>query len=102
VVRRPLIGLLYQPRMIDDDDCGAVGGMIIGRGNRITRRKSVPAPVCPPQIPHDLKWAGTRAAGVGSRKLTACVFNLQTKNSTVGAAGRLMEGAHIIDHHWSR
>jgi hypothetical protein len=24
-------GLLYHPRMIDDDDCGAVGGMEIGR-----------------------------------------------------------------------
>jgi hypothetical protein len=29
LVRRPLIGLLYQPRMIDDE-CGAVGGMRIG------------------------------------------------------------------------
>jgi hypothetical protein len=27
------VGLLYQPRMIDDDDYGAVGGMRIGRGN---------------------------------------------------------------------
>jgi hypothetical protein len=43
-------GLLYQPRMIDDDDYGAVGGMRIGSGNRSTRRK--PAPV--PQIPPDL------------------------------------------------
>jgi hypothetical protein len=25
--------LLYQPQMIDDGDCGAVGGMEIGRGN---------------------------------------------------------------------
>jgi hypothetical protein len=24
---RPLIDLLYQPWMIDDEDCGAVGGM---------------------------------------------------------------------------
>jgi hypothetical protein len=32
-VRRPLIGLLYQPRMIDDDERGAVSGMGIGRGN---------------------------------------------------------------------
>jgi hypothetical protein len=23
----PFIGLLYQPWMIDDDDCGAIGGM---------------------------------------------------------------------------
>jgi hypothetical protein len=24
---RPFIGLLYQPWMIDGDDCGAIGGM---------------------------------------------------------------------------
>jgi hypothetical protein len=30
----PPIGLLYQPRMIDDNECGAGGGMGIGRGNR--------------------------------------------------------------------
>jgi hypothetical protein len=28
--------------MKDDDECGAVGGMIIGRGNRSARRKNVP------------------------------------------------------------
>jgi hypothetical protein len=27
------IGLLYQPQMIDDGDCGAIGGMKTGRGN---------------------------------------------------------------------
>jgi hypothetical protein len=32
------VGLLYQPRMIDDD-YGAVGGMRIGRGNQSNRRK---------------------------------------------------------------
>jgi hypothetical protein len=26
-------GLLYKPQMIDEGDCGAVGGMKIGRGN---------------------------------------------------------------------
>jgi hypothetical protein len=46
-------GLLYQPRMIDDGDCGAVGGIKIGGGNRSTRRKLAPAPLCPPQIPLD-------------------------------------------------
>jgi hypothetical protein len=34
LVCRPLIGLLYQPRMIVE--CEAVGGMRIGRGNRNT------------------------------------------------------------------
>jgi hypothetical protein len=38
--------------MIGDGDCGEIGGMKIGRGNRSTRRKSAPAPLCPPQIPH--------------------------------------------------
>jgi hypothetical protein len=56
--------LLYQPRMIDDGDCGAIGGMKIGMGNRNTRRKPAPEPICPPQIPHDQ----TRAS---SQRLTA-------------------------------
>jgi hypothetical protein len=47
------VGLLYHPRLIDDD-YGAVGGMRIGRINRSTRRKPAPVPLCPPQIPHDL------------------------------------------------
>jgi hypothetical protein len=36
-------GLLYQPQMIDEGDCGEIGGMKIGRGNRSTRRKPAPA-----------------------------------------------------------
>jgi hypothetical protein len=46
-------GLLYQPRMIGDGDCGEIGEMKIGRGNRSTRRKPDPAPLYPPQIQHD-------------------------------------------------
>jgi hypothetical protein len=64
-------GLLYQPQMIDDGDCGEIGGINIGRGNRSTRRKPAPAPLCPPQIPHDQTRAQTRAAAVGSQRLTA-------------------------------
>jgi hypothetical protein len=71
LVRRPVINLLYQPWMVDGDECGAVGGMIFGRGSRSTQRKPVPVPVCPPQIPHDLLWDRTRAAEVGTRRLTA-------------------------------
>jgi hypothetical protein len=44
-------GLLYKPQMIAEGDCGAIGGMKIGRGNRSTRRKPTPAPLCPPQNP---------------------------------------------------
>jgi hypothetical protein len=38
---------------VGEGDCGAIGGMKIGRGNRSTRRKPAPAPLCPPQIPLD-------------------------------------------------
>jgi hypothetical protein len=41
------------------------------QGNRSTRRKPAPAPVCPPQIPHDQTRARTRAAAVGSDRLIA-------------------------------
>jgi hypothetical protein len=50
VLVRPL---LYHPPLIGDVDCGEIGGMKIGRGNRSTRRKPDPAPLCPPQISHD-------------------------------------------------
>jgi hypothetical protein len=70
LVRRPLTGLLYQPRTIDDK-CGAVGRMRIGKGNRSTRWKPAPVPLCPLQIQRDLTWARTRTATVGSRRLTA-------------------------------
>jgi hypothetical protein len=43
-------GLLYKPQMIDEGDCGAIGGMKFGRRNRSTRRKPAPGPLCPPQI----------------------------------------------------
>jgi hypothetical protein len=47
-----ITGLLYQPRVIGDGDCGEIGGMKIGRGNRSTRRNPAPESLCPPQIPH--------------------------------------------------
>jgi hypothetical protein len=63
-------GLLYQPRiMMDDDEFGAIGAMLDGR-NRSTRSKSVSVPRLPPQIPHDLNRARTLAAAMGSRQLS--------------------------------
>jgi hypothetical protein len=53
-----------------DYDDGEIGGMKIGRGNRSTRRKPAPVPLCPPQIPHAGRTR-TRAATVESRRLTA-------------------------------
>jgi hypothetical protein len=53
----------------DDYDDGEIDGMI-GRGNRSTRRKTAPMPLCPPQTPHAARTR-TRAAAVGSQRLTA-------------------------------
>jgi hypothetical protein len=50
-----------------DYDHGEIGGMIIGRGNRSTRRKPSPVPLCPPQTPHAARTR-TRAAAVGSQR----------------------------------
>jgi hypothetical protein len=43
---------------------GEISGMI-GRGNRCTRRKPAPVPLCPPQTPHAARTR-IRAAAVGS------------------------------------
>jgi hypothetical protein len=56
------------PAQVDYDD-GEIGGMI-GRGNRSTRRKPAPVPLCPPQTPHAARTR-TRATAVGSQRLTA-------------------------------
>jgi hypothetical protein len=50
--------LLYQPQTADGD-CGAIGGMKIGRENWSTQRKTAPPPLCPPQIPLDQTQART-------------------------------------------
>jgi hypothetical protein len=53
----------------DDYDDGEIGGMI-GRGNRSTRIKSDRVPLCLPQTPQTARTR-TRAAAVGSQRLTA-------------------------------
>jgi hypothetical protein len=53
-----------------DYDDGEICGKMIGRGNRSTRRKPTPVPLCPPQTPHAARTR-TRAAAVGSQRPTA-------------------------------
>jgi hypothetical protein len=60
----------YEPAP-DDDECEADGGIIISGENGNTRRKPAPVPLYPSQISHGLTWDRTRAATVGSRRLTA-------------------------------
>jgi hypothetical protein len=64
IITEAPIGLLYQPQMMMGDGCGAVGEMI-GRGNRSTRIRHAPVPLC---LPHDVTRARMRAIAVGSRR----------------------------------
>jgi hypothetical protein len=52
-----------------DYDNGEIGGMMIGRGNRSTRRKPALVLLGPPQSPHAARTR-IRAAAVGSQRLT--------------------------------
>jgi hypothetical protein len=63
-INRPIV-----PAPGDYDD-GEIGGMMIGRGNRSTRRKPTSVPLYPPQTPHAARKR-TRATAVGSQRLTA-------------------------------
>jgi hypothetical protein len=60
----------YWPIVPAPGDCddGEFGGMKISRGNRSTRRKPAPAPLCPPQIPLDQTRARTQAAAMGNQR----------------------------------
>jgi hypothetical protein len=66
LVRWPVFGLLYQPRMIDDE-YGSVCGMRIGRRNRSTRRKPATLSTRNPTWPDLGSNLGRRG---GSRRLT--------------------------------
>jgi hypothetical protein len=52
-------------RMINE--CGEVGGIPDGSGNRRTRRNSVPESLFPPQIQQELPRVRALAADVGSQ-----------------------------------
>jgi hypothetical protein len=54
---RPIV-----PASVDYDDV-EIAGMMIGRGNRSTTRKSAPVPLSQPQTPHTARMR-TRAAAV--------------------------------------
>jgi hypothetical protein len=62
------IGLLCQPRVIMMME--KLCEMMIGRGNRSTRKEPAPVPLCPPQTLHTARTR-TRATAMGSQRLTA-------------------------------
>jgi hypothetical protein len=63
--------------MMDDDECGAVGGMA-GTGNGSTRRNSTPLTPCPPGITHDLTdWPTRWEAGSETSRIPHFLDNLE-------------------------
>jgi hypothetical protein len=85
----------------DCEDGELFGGMKIDRGNRSTGRKRAPPPLCPPQIPLDQTRDRTRAAAVGSQRLTASamarplgrrlLLNWNLKDDIMYAVGQLIQ-----------
>jgi hypothetical protein len=60
---------LYKPQIIDEDDCGAIGGMKIGRGNQVLR-KNLPQRHFVHQKSHMIRpGLEPQAAMVGSQRL---------------------------------
>jgi hypothetical protein len=100
LTRRPIVGLLYKPRMICDE-CGAVGEIRIVRGNRSTRIKPAPVSLCPPQIPHELTWGLTRAAAVGSQRLSSCVMARPSFQRNLGRPMDLIPPAYHPKIHFN-
>jgi hypothetical protein len=59
---------------------------LIWQGKPKYSEKPAPKPLCPPQIAHDLTWAGTRAAAVGNRPSYCSDNNPVGANMEAGAA----------------
>jgi hypothetical protein len=62
--------ILLDPGNYND---GEIGGMMTGRGNRSTRRKPAPMPLCPTQNPHAIRTR-TRAAAVNKVIISGTEF----------------------------
>jgi hypothetical protein len=78
-----------MPALVDYDD-GEIGGMLIGRGNRSTRRKRALLPLCPPQTPHACPDAnpGSRGGKSATNRIVtlnkeALRHNLEIKNKII-------------------
>jgi hypothetical protein len=58
--------------MIDDGDCGEIGGIKIGRQNRSTRRKPTLEPLCPPQVLLITKGKEHQHVRKGTKQVEIC------------------------------
>jgi hypothetical protein len=91
LVRRALTRLLYQPGMIDDE-CEAVGGMRIGRGDRSTRffissARADVSPVVHIHIHSYPPFTGRAIAQAVSRQLPTAAARVQAQIRSCGICG---------------
>jgi hypothetical protein len=75
--------------MIDDDECGAIGGMRIGRGNRSTRIKPAPMPICSPQILYDLTPGLRGGKPQTNRLIYGKAIRINVKENSVGLLNKI-------------
>jgi hypothetical protein len=71
-----------------------------GSGNLEVVHKHVPAPLCPPHIPHGLNRARTKVSGVKDHQLNACIMAWphRTQNSRSSfAANNLCSWCSVIN-----
>jgi hypothetical protein len=59
-----------------DYDDAEIGGLMIGKGNRNTRRKPAPVPLCSPQTPHAYPDANPGLRG-GKPATNRCILGLE-------------------------
>jgi hypothetical protein len=71
--------------------------MKFGKGNRSTRGKLAPAPLCPPQIPLDQTRDRTRAAAVESQRLTAWAMARPFRFQLLGLFTRLEMATLVVN-----
>jgi hypothetical protein len=82
------------PSQSEYDD-GEIGGMMIGRGNRSTRRKRAPVPLCPSQTPHAARTR-TWAAAVESQRLNFLLIGIVGDGVQLGPHGTTATNRPIV------
>jgi hypothetical protein len=99
--------VIIWPTVPAPDERASVGGMRTGSRNRSTGRKPTPVPLCPPQIPQDLKLNQTRDAA-GTQTTNSLSYRHGPKEHHLNALSRvwlwtgfgLVNG--FIDHLYTR
>jgi hypothetical protein len=95
-------GLLYLPRVIVTME-NSLEWRLAGE-TELPRENLPPAPLCPPQIPLDQTWARSRAAAVGSQRLTTWamarpyMWTLLASHCNTGFESTLSCRSHMLTH----